>query len=71
VLVVAPLNTFVVFFKDPALGFQLVVAESCHIVGDHLVFLREDERLAALFLLSVVKRWSTIADFPYLSAGLD
>ncbi len=53
-------KTYVVSFLDPALGFQIVIAGSCRIEGEHLVFLKEDGKLAALFLLKTVKLWSII-----------
>jgi hypothetical protein len=50
---------YVVFFTEAALGSQIVLAASCHIEGDHLIFLTEEGKLAALFLLSIVERWSS------------
>jgi hypothetical protein len=53
------LKMYVVLFTEPALGFQIIIAESCRIEGEHLIFLTEDGRLVALFLLDTVKRLST------------
>ncbi len=53
------LKMYVVFFTEPALGFRIVLAGSCRIEGEHLIFLTEDGRLVALFLLEIVERWST------------
>jgi hypothetical protein len=53
------LKMYVVFFSDAALGFQIVIANSCRVEGQHLVFFTEDGKLAALFLLESVKRWSS------------
>ncbi len=55
------LKMYVVFFTDPALDPQIVIAGSYRIEGEHLIFFAEDGRLAALFHLDMVKRWS-IAD---------
>jgi hypothetical protein len=52
------LKMYVVFFTERALGFQIVLAQSYCIEGEHLIFLTEDGRLAALFLLEMVERWS-------------
>lgn len=53
-------NVYVVYFIDQTLGSQLINATSCDIAGEHLVFFRHDGKLAALFLLEVVKDWSRI-----------
>jgi hypothetical protein len=53
------LKMYIVFFLEPGLGFEVVIAGSYRVEGEHLVFLTEDGRLAALFLLEMVKRWST------------
>ena len=53
------LKMYVVFFTEPALGFQIVIAGSHRIEGEHLIFLTEDGKLAALFLLEIVERWSS------------
>jgi hypothetical protein len=50
---------YLVFFTDPALGFQIVIAGSYRIEGEHLIFFGEDGRLAALFHLEIVKHWSS------------
>jgi hypothetical protein len=52
------LKMYVVLFTEPALGFRVVIAGSYRIEGEHLIFLTEDGRLSALFLLEIVKRWS-------------
>ena len=53
------LKLYVVFFKDAALGTQTVLASSCRIEGEHLIFLTGDGELAALFLLEIVMCWTT------------
>jgi hypothetical protein len=45
------LKMYVVVFTEPALGFRIVIARSYRIEGEHLIFLAENGRLAALFLL--------------------
>jgi hypothetical protein len=37
---------------------QLVIASSAEIHGEHLAFLKADGRLAALFVLEIVKSWA-------------
>jgi hypothetical protein len=53
-------KTYVVRFKESGVGPQLVRAERVEIHGEHLVFLRSDGRLSALFLFEIVKYWSEI-----------
>jgi hypothetical protein len=55
-----PDKTYLVMFKKTDIGPQLVRAASIEIYGDHLVFLRSDGELAALFLLEIAKDWSEI-----------
>jgi hypothetical protein len=52
------LKMYVVFFTEAALGSRIVIAESYRIEGEHLIFLAQDGRLAALFLLEIVEHWS-------------
>jgi hypothetical protein len=47
-------------FKQSNLTTDLVFASSVEIHGEHLVFLRADGSLAALFFLEVVESWSEI-----------
>ncbi len=54
------LKMYVVFFSESALDFQIVIANSCRIEGEHLVFLTEDGKLAALFLREIVESWSSM-----------
>jgi hypothetical protein len=53
-----PDKTYWVKFKESDLGPRLVKADSVEIHGEHLVFLRSDGKLAALFLLEIVESWS-------------
>ena len=52
------LKMYVVFFSESTLDFQIVIANSCRVEGEHLVFLTEDGKLTALFLLEIVESWS-------------
>jgi hypothetical protein len=45
-------------FKQSDLTTDLVFASSVEIHGEHLVFLRADGSLAALFFLEAVESWS-------------
>jgi hypothetical protein len=48
---------YCVYFEEPGLWPQLVCATRFQVEGEHLVFLREDGRLVALFFLEIVKEW--------------
>jgi hypothetical protein len=50
-----PNETYLVRFKNWALGPQLVTAASIVIHGEHLASLRSNGDLSALFLFEVVK----------------
>jgi hypothetical protein len=52
-----PEKKYLVRFKTSDLSPQPVIAASVEIHGEHLVFLRSDGRLAALFVLEVVDNW--------------
>jgi hypothetical protein len=39
---------------------ELVIAEKIEFHGEHLVFLRSDGSLAALFVLEIVESWSKV-----------
>jgi hypothetical protein len=47
-------------FKPSDLSPYIVSAANAEIHGEHLVFLRSDGSLAALFVLEVVERWSEV-----------
>jgi hypothetical protein len=49
---------YLIRFKESELSFHAVIAARAEIHGEHLVFLRSDGKLAALFLLEIVKNWS-------------
>jgi hypothetical protein len=55
-----PDKTYLVRFKESDMHTQLARAASVEIHGDHLVFLRSDGELSALFLLEIVKDWSEV-----------
>jgi hypothetical protein len=56
---------YLIRLKCSDLGPHLVIAASAEIHGDHLVFLRLDGRLAALFVVEIVESW---AEFELWSA---
>jgi hypothetical protein len=39
---------------------ELVIAKTVEFQGEHLVFLRSDGSLAALFVLEIVESWSEV-----------
>jgi hypothetical protein len=49
---------YLVRCKTPKLGTQSVVAASCEIHGECLVFLNSKGEMAAMFLLEIVESWS-------------
>jgi hypothetical protein len=53
-----PDKLYLVQLKGSDLSFQVVIAARAEIHEEHLVFLRSDGKLAALFLLEVVASWS-------------
>ena len=53
-----PDKTYLIRFKRSDLSSLLVIASSAEIHGEHLIFLRSDGRLTALFVLEIVESWS-------------
>ena len=51
-------KTYQVSCKTPETSTQSVIAASCDVYGDHLVFLNSRGKLAAIFLLEIVESWS-------------
>jgi hypothetical protein len=51
---------FLIRFKPLDLSPHVVIAANAEIHGEHLVFLRSDGCLAALFVLEVVESWSEV-----------
>jgi hypothetical protein len=51
---------YLVRFKGGHPPPELVIAETIEFHGEHLVFLKSDGMLAALFLLEIVESWSEI-----------
>ena len=49
---------YLIGFKGSELVCHAVIAARAEIHGEHLVFLRSDGKLAALFLLEIVAHWS-------------
>jgi hypothetical protein len=49
---------YLVSCKTPEISTQSVVAASCDVYGEHLVFLNSKGELAAMFLLEIVESWS-------------
>jgi hypothetical protein len=50
-------RSYLIRFKCSHLVPYLVMAASAEVHGEHLVFLRSDGRLAALFVLEIVESW--------------
>jgi hypothetical protein len=53
-------RAYLVRFKGADPPPELVIAESIEFHGEHLVFLRSDGSLAALFVLDIVEDWSEV-----------
>jgi hypothetical protein len=51
-------TAYLVLFKGAHPPPALVIAETIEFHGEHLVFLRSDGTLAALFVLEIVESWS-------------
>lgn len=49
---------YLIRFKASERICHAVIAARAEIHGEHLVFLRSESRLAALFLLEIVENWS-------------
>lgn len=48
--------------SPPSLALQQVVAAKAEIQEDHLVFVKSDGKLAALFLMEIAEGWNVLAD---------
>jgi hypothetical protein len=55
-------KTYLIRFKPPQIGTQVVVAESVQIHDEHLAFLNSKGELVALFLLELVEGWSQVSE---------
>jgi hypothetical protein len=53
-------RAYLVRFKGADPPPELVIAETIEFHGEHLVFLRSDGSLAALFVLDSVEDWSEV-----------
>jgi hypothetical protein len=53
-------TAYLVRFKGATLPPELVIGETIEFHGDHLVFLRSDGSLAALFVLEIVESWCEV-----------
>ena len=53
-------SAYFVRFKEADQAPELVLAETIEVYGEHLVFLRSDGSLAALFVLEIIKSWSEV-----------
>lgn len=51
-------KSYLVSCQTPEISTQSVVAASCDVCGEHLVFLNSKGELAAMFLLEIVEGWS-------------
>jgi hypothetical protein len=55
-----PDTAYLVRFKGTDLPPELVTARNVEFHGEHLIFLRSDGTLAALFVLEIVESWSEV-----------
>jgi hypothetical protein len=53
-------TAYLVRFKGGDLPPELVIAESIEFQGEHVVFVKSDGSLAALFVLEIVESWSEV-----------
>lgn len=54
-------TTFLIQFRTPGLGAQSVIAARAEVRGEHLLLLRSNGQLAAVFMLDDVKNWSEVS----------
>jgi hypothetical protein len=55
-----PEKAYLIRFKGAEPSPELVIAETIEFHGEHIVFLRSDGALVALFLLEMVESWSEV-----------
>jgi hypothetical protein len=53
-----PDKLYLIRFNGSDVSIHVVIAPRTEIQGEHLVFLRSDGKLAALFLLEIAEYWS-------------
>jgi hypothetical protein len=53
-------KTYIVRFKPPQIGVQLVTASRAEIQGEHIALLNANGQLAALLLLDIVESWMVL-----------
>jgi hypothetical protein len=53
-------TAYLVRFKGADQRPEVVIAETIEVHGEHLVFLRSDGSLAALFVLEIIEGWSEV-----------
>ena len=55
-----PDKAYLIRFKGTDLPPDLVIAANIEVHGEHVVFLRSDGTLAALYVLEIVDSWSEV-----------
>jgi hypothetical protein len=53
-------TAYLVRFKEADWPSEMVIAQSIESRGEHLVFLRSNGSLAALFVFEIVESWSEV-----------
>ena len=61
ILVNMSAKTYLVRLKDPGCATEHVRAVRFELLGEHLVFIDSDRKVAALFLRELVESWDVIA----------
>jgi hypothetical protein len=51
---------YIVRFKPPQMGVQVVFASRAEIHGDHIALLNANGQLAALLLMEIVESWGSL-----------
>lgn len=51
---------YIVRFKPPEIGVELVAASRAEIHGDHIALSNSNGQLVALLLLDIVESWSVV-----------
>jgi hypothetical protein len=53
-------QTYLVALKPPSQAVQQVIAATVEVHGKHLVFLNAEGKMAALFLMEIVRSWNVL-----------
>ena len=55
-------RAYLVRFKPPEIGLQIVIASRAEFHGEHIVLLDSEGKVAALFMIEMVESWSVLGN---------